>query len=104
MYNGSGSWGRSLLDLVAILQELASLEVGFVSLSEALDLTTPSGRPRQGCLRSSPSSEYRGEMVPFSSKLVAKLEAEHASRASADADLLSSMRTLARAPAIKAGK
>src|SRR5690348_6847506 len=30
-------WGRSLLDLVTTLQELASLDVGFVSLSEALD-------------------------------------------------------------------
>ncbi len=37
-------WGRSLLDLIATLQELASIGVGFVSLSEALDLTTPSGR------------------------------------------------------------
>jgi DNA invertase Pin-like site-specific DNA recombinase len=37
-------WGRSLVDLVITLQELASLSVGFVSLSEALDLTTPSGR------------------------------------------------------------
>ncbi len=27
-------WGRSLLDLVSTLQELASLNVGFVSLSE----------------------------------------------------------------------
>ncbi len=36
-------WGRSLLDLVSTLQELASLNVGFVSLSEALGLTTPSG-------------------------------------------------------------
>src|ERR1700757_3093809 len=31
-------WGRSLLDLIGTLQELASLNVGFVSLSEALDL------------------------------------------------------------------
>ena len=36
-------WGRSLVDLVSTLQELTALEVGFVSLSEALDLTTPSG-------------------------------------------------------------
>jgi DNA invertase Pin-like site-specific DNA recombinase len=43
-------WGRSLLDLVATLQELASLDVGFVSLSEALDLTTPSGRALAGRL------------------------------------------------------
>jgi DNA invertase Pin-like site-specific DNA recombinase len=38
------SLGRSLVDLVSTLQELVSLNVGFVSLSEALDLTTPSGR------------------------------------------------------------
>jgi putative DNA-invertase from lambdoid prophage Rac len=43
-------WGRSLLDLIATLQELASLGVGFVSLSEALDLTTPSGRALAGML------------------------------------------------------
>lgn len=43
-------WGRSLVDLVATLQELAALKVGFVSLSEALDLTTPSGRAFAGML------------------------------------------------------
>jgi len=43
-------WGRSLADLVSTLQELASLNVGFVSLSEALDLTTPSGRALAGML------------------------------------------------------
>ena len=37
-------WGRSLVDLVNTLQELNALDVGFVSLCEALDLTTPSGR------------------------------------------------------------
>jgi putative DNA-invertase from lambdoid prophage Rac len=37
-------WGRSLVDLVNTLQELTALDVGFVSLSEALDLTTPGGR------------------------------------------------------------
>jgi DNA invertase Pin-like site-specific DNA recombinase len=37
-------WGRYLVDLVNTPQELSSLKVGFVSLSEALDLTTPSGR------------------------------------------------------------
>jgi putative DNA-invertase from lambdoid prophage Rac len=37
-------WGRSLLDLIGSLQELNELSVGFVSLSEALDLTTASGR------------------------------------------------------------
>lgn len=41
-------WGRSLVDLVNTLQELSSLKVGFVSLSEALDLTSPSGRALAG--------------------------------------------------------
>ena len=43
-------WGRSLVDLVATLQELTALQVGFVSLGEALDLTTPSGRALAGML------------------------------------------------------
>jgi DNA invertase Pin-like site-specific DNA recombinase len=37
-------WGRSVADLVSTLQELQHLDVGFVSLTEALDLTTPAGR------------------------------------------------------------
>jgi DNA invertase Pin-like site-specific DNA recombinase len=44
-----GAWiagdGRS-----RIVQELTALDVGFVSLSEALDLTTPSGRALAGML------------------------------------------------------
>jgi DNA invertase Pin-like site-specific DNA recombinase len=43
-------WGRSLADLVATLQGLERLGVGFVSLTEALDLTTPSGRAMAGML------------------------------------------------------
>ena len=43
-------WGRSLVDLVTTLQELVELRVGFVSLSEALDMTTPSGRALVGML------------------------------------------------------
>jgi len=43
-------WGRSLMDLVATLQELSHLGVGFVSLTEALDLTTPTGRAMAGLL------------------------------------------------------
>ena len=35
-------WGRSVTDLLAALQELGHLGVGFVSLTEALDLTTSS--------------------------------------------------------------
>src|SRR5450432_3386935 len=37
-------WGRSVADLLATLQELEPLGVGFVSLTEAVDLTTPAGR------------------------------------------------------------
>jgi putative DNA-invertase from lambdoid prophage Rac len=37
-------WGRSVTDLLATMQELEHLGVGFVSLTEALDLTTPAGR------------------------------------------------------------
>jgi DNA invertase Pin-like site-specific DNA recombinase len=43
-------WGRSVTDLLATLQELEHLRVGFVSLTEALDLTTPAGRAMAGLL------------------------------------------------------
>jgi putative DNA-invertase from lambdoid prophage Rac len=43
-------WGRSVTDLLATLQELNHLGVGFVSLTEALDLTTPAGRAMAGLL------------------------------------------------------
>ena len=43
-------WGRSLLDLVTTLQELIDLNIGFVSLTEALDLTTSTGRAMAGML------------------------------------------------------
>jgi len=43
-------WGRSLPDLVVTLRELTDLGVGFVSLTEGLDLTTPTGRAMTGML------------------------------------------------------
>jgi DNA invertase Pin-like site-specific DNA recombinase len=43
-------WGRSVTDLLETLQELEHLGVGFVSLTEALDLTTPVGRAMAGLL------------------------------------------------------
>jgi DNA invertase Pin-like site-specific DNA recombinase len=43
-------WGRSLVDLMMTLHELTALGVGFVSLTEALDLTTPAGRAFAGFL------------------------------------------------------
>jgi DNA invertase Pin-like site-specific DNA recombinase len=42
--------GRSLLDLINSIQELTSLGVGFASIGEALDLTTPGGRAMVGML------------------------------------------------------
>src|SRR3954470_3144339 len=43
-------WGRSVTDLLATLKELEHLGVGFVPLTEALDLTTPAGRAMAGLL------------------------------------------------------
>ena len=43
-------WGRSVPDLILTLRELNELGVGFVSLTEALDLTTPTGRAMAGLL------------------------------------------------------
>jgi putative DNA-invertase from lambdoid prophage Rac len=43
-------WGRSVTDLLWSLRELEALGVGFVSLTEALDLTTPTGRAMAGLL------------------------------------------------------
>ena len=40
----------SVTDLLATLQELEHLGVGFVSLTEVLDLTTPAGRAMAGLL------------------------------------------------------
>ena len=56
--------GRSVTDLLATLQELEHLGVGFVSLTEALDLTTPAGRAMAGLLAvlaAVPEREILGE-------------------------------------------
>jgi DNA invertase Pin-like site-specific DNA recombinase len=54
-------WGRSLVDLVVTLKELSALGVGFVSLTEALDLTTPTGRAMAGLL--SVFAEFEHEIL-----------------------------------------
>src|SRR6202167_2579871 len=54
-------WGRSLVDLVVTLKELAELGVSFVSLTEALDLTTPTGRAMAGLL--SVFAEFEHEIL-----------------------------------------
>jgi putative DNA-invertase from lambdoid prophage Rac len=43
-------WGRSLADLILTLKELTELGIGFVSLTEAFDMTTPTGRAMAGML------------------------------------------------------
>lgn len=43
-------WGRSVADLVATMHELERVGCAFVSLTEALDLSTPSGRALAGML------------------------------------------------------
>src|SRR5436853_6715039 len=40
--------GRSLADLITTLKELADLSVGFVTLTEPIDLTTPTGAALAG--------------------------------------------------------
>ncbi len=54
-------WGRSLPDLVITLKELAELGIGFVSLTEAFDMTTPTGRALAGML--SVFAEFEREIL-----------------------------------------
>jgi putative DNA-invertase from lambdoid prophage Rac len=54
-------WGRSLHDLISTLKELSELEVGFISLTEALDLTTAIGRAMAGVL--AVFAEFEREML-----------------------------------------
>lgn len=54
-------WGRSLADLVVTLKELVELQVGCVSLTEAFDMTTPSGRVLAGML--AVFSEFEREIL-----------------------------------------
>ena len=54
-------WGRSLDDLVITLRELTDLGVRFVSLTEALDLATPTGRAMAGLL--SVFAEFEREIL-----------------------------------------
>lgn len=54
-------FGRSLADLVTTLHELRSLNVVFVSLTESLDFSTPSGRAMAGML--STFAEFERDMI-----------------------------------------
>lgn len=54
-------FGRSLADLVVSLSELRELGVVFVSLTESLDFSTPSGRAMAGML--STFAEFERDMI-----------------------------------------
>ena len=54
-------WGRSLVDIMNSLEELTALRVGFVSMTEAIDLTTPSGKALAGML--SVFAQFEREML-----------------------------------------
>ena len=54
-------FGRSLADLVTNLHELRTLNVVFVSLTESLDFSTPSGRAMAGML--STFAEFERDMI-----------------------------------------
>ena len=53
--------GRSLSHLVTVLNELASLGIAFVSLGEAIDMTTPAGRLQAHIL--SAMAEFERERI-----------------------------------------
>ena len=54
-------WGRSVADVVTTLEELRELGVKFVSITEALDFTTASGRAMSGLL--SVFAEFERDMI-----------------------------------------
>ena len=54
-------FGRSLADLITALTELQDLDVVFVSLTESLDFSTPSGRAMAGML--STFAEFERDMI-----------------------------------------
>ena len=54
-------FGRSLADLITALTELRDLEVVFVSLTESLDFSTPSGRAMAGML--STFAEFERDII-----------------------------------------
>ena len=54
-------FGRSLADLITTLNELRELDVVFVSLTESLDFSTPSGRAMAGML--STFAEFERDII-----------------------------------------
>lgn len=72
-------FGRSLVDLVTTLNELRSLDVVFVSLTESLDFSTPSGRAMAG--RLSTFAEFERDIIRERVKAgIAKPKSEYSSK------------------------
>jgi putative DNA-invertase from lambdoid prophage Rac len=96
-------WGRSLVDLVVTLKELAELDVGFVSLTEALDLTTPTGRAMAGLL--SVFAEFEHEILRERIRAgiaEARLQGKHLGRPVTVGKIAGQIRKLYRAGVSKA--
>ena len=72
-------WGRSLPDLVVTLKELAELSIGFVSLTKACDMTTPTGRALAGMPIPAPGPDLAssGRVVSIHSNLNPEIAFEH---------------------------
>jgi DNA invertase Pin-like site-specific DNA recombinase len=90
-------WGRSLSDLVVTLQELQDLGVAFVSLTEAFDLTTPSGRALAGMVAvfAEFEREIRRERIVAGIEQ-AKREGRHLGRPVTVGERVDEVRALAR--------
>src|ERR1700744_3176662 len=96
-------WGLSLADLGVTLKELAQLGVGFVSLTETLDLTTPTGRAMAGLL--SVFAEFEHEILRERIRagiVEARLKGKHLGRPGAVGKQASQIRKLHRAGLSKA--
>ena len=96
-------WGRSVTDLLATLQELAHLGVGFVSLTEAFDLTTPAGRAMAGLLAI--FSEFEREILRERTRAgiaEARLQGKHLGRPVTVGKKAAQIRKLHRAGVAKA--
>jgi hypothetical protein len=57
-------WGQSVVDLLHTLQEFQALGVGFVSVTEALGLTLPSGRAIEGYCDEARDQQSGGSAYP----------------------------------------
>ena len=96
-------WGRSLVDLVVTLKELVELGVAFVSLTEALDLTTPTGRALAGLLSVFAAFEHEILRERIRAGIAeARLQGKHLGRPVTVGKMASQIRKLHRAGISKA--